>query len=66
MKDYLEILVAFKNFFSGVPSENIEIYLRIMMIGSLAGWLFLVYLAIKIIRCIRLSIISFRQGLKGN
>jgi hypothetical protein len=65
MKDYLEILVALKNLFNGVPSENIESYLRFLMIGSMAGWLFLLYLAIKIIRGIRLSVASFWHGYKG-
>jgi hypothetical protein len=65
MKDYLEILEALKNLFSGAPAENMEHYLRFLMIGSLAGWLFLIYLATKIIRGIRLSIVSFWQGYKG-
>ena len=65
MKDYLEILEAFKNLSSGAPAENIECLLRFLMIGSVAGWLFLVYLATKIIRGIWLSIVSFRQGYQG-
>ncbi len=66
MKDYLEVLEALTNIFSGVPAENIENFIRFLMIGSMAGWLFLVYLAIKIIRGIRLSVVSFLQGYRGN
>ena len=66
MKDYLEILDAIINLSNGAPAENIESFLRFLMIGSLAGWLFLVYLAAKIIQGIRLSIVSFWQGYKGN
>lgn len=65
MNEYLQILQGLKNALTGMSIHDIELLFKFLIIGSIGGCLFIIYLTGKIFWGIIASVKAFIDGYKG-